>query len=247
MKDLVKNALSGDRRAIGRLISLAENGGKDAAALMREIQKRAKGAPVVGVTGVAGSGKSTLISFLAAEFRKRGKKVGIIAIDPTSPFSGGAFLGDRVRMAAVAMDEGVFIRSMGTRGTHGGLAPAVCDAAKILDACGFDLIIVETVGIGQDEVEVAKIADVTTVIVVPGLGDWVQTIKAGIMEIGDIFVINKSDLNGADETEMELKSMQELGGERSKNPAPILKTIALRGEGVDLLAAEVLRCLSAAL
>lgn len=241
MKDLVAQALAGETLSIARLISRVEREAKGFREGMREVHGKVRGVPIVGVTGVAGSGKSTLIAGVAKRFRSEGKRVGIIAIDPTSPFSGGAVLGDRVRMTELLTDAGVFIRSMGTRGMSGGLASAVYDVAWILDACGFDRIIVETVGIGQDEVDVARIAETTLVVLVPNLGDAVQMIKAGIMEIGDILVVNKADLPGAEQTAAELEAMLELGGRPAGWKPPILKTAAQRGEGIDALFAEIER------
>lgn len=239
MSDLVAKALAGDALSIARLISTVEREAPDALGAMREIHRKVRGVPILGVTGVGGSGKSTLIAAVAKAFRAEGRRVGIIAIDPTSPFSGGAVLGDRVRMTDLLTDEGVFIRSMGTRGMSGGLASAVYDVAWILDACGFDQIIVETVGIGQDEVDVAKIAETTLVVLVPGLGDSVQMIKAGIMEIGDILVVNKADLPGAEQTVAELEAMLDLGGRHAERKIPIFKTSAKKGEGIAELFAEI--------
>lgn len=239
MTNLVEKALKGDRLSIARLISLVEKDDNVANAAMKEIHLHTKGVPVIGVTGVAGGGKSTLISRLALEFLNQGKRVGIVAIDPTSPFTGGALLGDRVRMSDIAMHEGVFIRSMGTHDAQGGLACAVFDAIWILDACGFDIIFVETVGAGQDEVDIVRVADTTIVVLVPGLGDYVQTIKAGIMEIGDILVVNKADIPGNEQTVAELESMLNLGGRTSERRVPIVKTIARQGQGIAELTQEI--------
>lgn len=241
MKDLVAQALAGETLSIARLISRVEREAKGFREEMCSIHEKVRGVPVIGVTGVGGSGKSTLIAAVAKAFREEGLRVGIIAIDPTSPFSGGAVLGDRVRMTELLTDAGVFIRSMGTRGMFGGLASAVYDVAWILDACGFDRIIVETVGIGQDEVDVVRIAETTLVVLVPGLGDSVQMIKAGIMEIGDILVVNKADLPGAEQTAAELEAMLELGGRPAGWKPPILKAVANKGEGIDVLFAEIER------
>jgi LAO/AO transport system kinase len=239
MKDLVQSALKGDNLSIARLISRVEREEKGSLDAMRSVHKKVRGVPVIGVTGVGGSGKSTLIASLAKEFRKYGKKVGIIAIDPTSPFSGGALLGDRVRMGDVMTDSGVFIRSMGTRGAFGGLASAVYDVTWILDACGFDAVIVETVGVGQDEIDVVKIAETTLVVLVPGLGDSIQMIKAGIMEIGDVLVVNKADMPGVDQTVGELEAMLDLGGRGVERKIPVLRTVAKKGEGVAALYGEL--------
>ncbi len=235
MRELAERALRGDRRAIARLISLAESGSESLKEAMEIIHPRAGRAHVIGVTGVMGVGKSTLICEMALKYREMGKSVGIVAVDPTSPFTGGALLGDRVRMNPLASDGEVFIRSMGTRGKLGGLSGAVYDAVEILDASGKDIIIVETVGVGQAEVDVIRIADTTVVVLVPGLGDFIQTIKAGLMEIADIFVVNKSDRPGADSTVNELKSMMEI----SEKMVPVVCTSATEGEGVDELLVEV--------
>ena len=198
MADLASAILSGDARAVARGISLVENAGDDAASLVREIFPKSGNAFLVGITGAPGAGKSTLVDGLIARWRTSGKTVGVIAVDPTSPFSGGAMLGDRVRMQAHAQDAGVFIRSMATRGHLGGLAKATADAALVLDAAGKQIVTIETVGVGQDEVEIAHTADVAIVVLVPGMGDDVQVMKAGVMEIADIFVVNKADREGTD-------------------------------------------------
>lgn len=241
MKKLVKHAMNGDRRSIAKLISLVENEGEGAREAMGLVHKHTGNAYVIGVTGVAGSGKSTLICEIVKEFRSRDKRVGVIAIDPTSPFSGGAVLGDRVRMLELTHDEGVFIRSMGTHGSAGGLTSSVHDVIEILDSAGFDFVIVETVGAGQDEIDIVKFADTTLVVTVPGLGDFIQTIKAGIMEIGDILVVNKADRQGAGETVAELESMLDLGKSRTGRRPPILKTTAKDGSGTKELVVEVFR------
>lgn len=239
MKNLTTRALAGNTLSIARLISQVEREAEGFTEAMHLIHQKVRGVPIIGVTGVGGSGKSTLISRIAQTFRTEGKRVGIIAIDPTSPFSGGAVLGDRIRMTDLINDEGVFIRSMGTRGMSGGLASAISDVAWILDACGFDVILVETVGIGQDEVDIAQIAETTIVVLVPGLGDAVQMIKAGIMEIGDILAVNKADLPGVEQTVAELEAMLDLGDQSNKRPIPIVKTSALEGEGLDVLFEEI--------
>jgi LAO/AO transport system kinase len=239
MKDIAKKVLSGDSRAIARLITLAENSDSEAAKTMKDIYKHTGNAHVIGITGVMGSGKSTLISELTREYRKQGKTVGIIAIDPTSPFSGGALLGDRVRMMELAMDEGVFIRSMGTRGMLGGLASAVYDVVEILDASGKDVVIVETVGVGQAEVDVIKIADTTIVIIVPGLGDSIQTLKAGVMEIADIYVVNKADRDGVEQTVAEVESLVDITCSEKERKTPILTTVGKQGKGVKGLIKEI--------
>ena len=193
---LIERVSGGEPAAVARAISKIEDGAKDAAALMKEIYQRSRGALVIGITGPPGAGKSSLVDKLAMFYRQQGERVGIVAVDPSSPFSGGAILGDRIRMQTLGLDEGVFISSMATRGNLGGLARATVDAVAILDAAGYSKIVVETVGVGQDEVEVVKAADVSVVVLVPGMGDDIQAIKAGIKEIGDIFVINKAEKEG---------------------------------------------------
>lgn len=239
MKDIAKKVLSGDSRAIARLITFAENNDPSATSAMKDIHPHTGKAHVIGITGVMGSGKSTLIYELTRQYRKQGKTVGIIAIDPTSPFSGGALLGDRVRMMELAMDEGVFIRSMGTRGMLGGLASAVYDVVEILDASGKDVVIVETVGVGQAEVDVIKIADTTLVIIVPGLGDSIQTLKAGVMEIADIYVVNKADRDGVEQAVAEVESLVDITCSGKDRKTPILTTIAKQGKGIKELIEEI--------
>jgi LAO/AO transport system kinase len=233
---LADRVLAGDARAVARAISLIEDEAPEAADLVRAIFPRTGGAYLVGVTGPPGAGKSTLVDRLTAEMRRRDLSVGIVAVDPTSPFSGGAILGDRVRMQAHAGDAGVFIRSMATRGHLGGLARATSEAALVLDAAGKDIVVIETVGVGQDEVDIVRTADVSIVIIVPGSGDEVQALKAGIMEIADIFVVNKADREGADRTAASIDAMLAL--ERWDAGAwrpPILKTEATTGKGVPEL------------
>ncbi len=239
MNDIAKKVISGDPRAIARLITLSENNDPRAVNALKDIHPKTGNAHVIGITGVMGSGKSTLISELTQEYRKKGMTVGIIAIDPTSPFSGGALLGDRVRMMNLAMDDGVFIRSMGTRGMLGGLTSAVYDVVEILDASGKDVVIVETVGVGQAEVDIIKIADSTLVIVVPGLGDSIQTLKAGVMEIADIFVVNKADRQGVEKTIAEVESLVDISFSEKDRKTPILKTNAKKGEGIKKLIKEI--------
>jgi len=239
MKDISSKVLQGDPRAIARLITLAENNDPAAASAMKDIHPHTGHAHVIGITGVTGSGKSTLISELTRVYRKQGKKVGIIAIDPTSPFSGGALLGDRIRMTELAMDDGVFIRSLGTRGMLGGLAGAVYDVVEIFDASGKDIIFVETVGVGQAEVDVIKIADTTLVVIVPGLGDAIQTLKAGIMEIADIYVVNKADREGVDQTVAEVQSLVDISCSDKDRKTPILQTVTRDKKGVVELVDEI--------
>ncbi len=234
-RNLVERVLAGDRRAIASAISMAEN--RDAAAipLLQELFPKTGHGQVVGITGAPGAGKSTLAEKLAGEYRRQGARVGILAVDPTSPFSGGAILGDRVRMQSLAHDPGVYIRSMATRGQLGGLAPATQEAVTILDASGCDCILIETVGVGQDEVEVARLADATVLLLVPGLGDDIQTFKAGVMEIADVFVINKSDRQGADRVEQEVTAMLSLATRPDGWRPPIVKTVATTGQGIGEL------------
>ena len=237
---LSARVLAGDVRAVARAISLIENEAPEAAALIGRVFAHTGRAYLVGVTGPPGAGKSTLVDRLTTEYRKAGQKVGIIAVDPTSPYSGGAILGDRVRMQAHASDEGVFIRSMATRGNLGGLSRATAEAALVLDAAGFDIVIIETVGVGQDEVDIVRTADVSIVTVVPGTGDEVQALKAGIMEIADLFVVNKADREGADRTAASVEAMLSLSAwsDGAWRP-PILKTEATSGKGVPELVAGI--------
>jgi LAO/AO transport system kinase len=231
--------LAGEPRAVARAISIVEDGMAGAAELMRGVFPHTGRGLVVGITGSPGAGKSSLVDKLAALYRGRGERVGIVAVDPSSPFSGGAILGDRIRMQALGLDPGVFIRSMATRGNLGGLARATVDAVAILDAAGYGKIVVETVGVGQDEVEIVKTADCSVVVLVPGMGDDIQAIKAGIMEIGDVFVINKADRDGVLRTEKELEALLSLAHRPDGWLPPIVKTVATENKGIEELAAAV--------
>ena len=233
--DLAERVLAGDKRGVARLISLIEAEDEDAFVQLGKLHSRTGKAHIIGVTGPPGSGKSTIVDRMAKAFRLMDKKVGIIAVDPTSPFTGGAILGDRIRMLDLTLDEGVFIRSMGTRGHLGGLSRAASGAVKVLDAFGMDIILIETVGAGQSEVEIVSHAHTTIIVEMPGLGDEIQTIKAGIMEIGDIFVINKADRQGADKTAMEIQAMLGLNPEKPEWEPPIIQTIARTNKGIDAL------------
>jgi LAO/AO transport system kinase len=238
--ELLEQVFAGNLRAVARAITTVENDSRETPEIMKAVFDHAGKAFVIGITGSPGAGKSSLVDKLASFYRNRNEKVGIIAVDPSSPFSGGAILGDRIRMATLGTDKNVFIRSMATRGNLGGLARTTVDAVTILDAAGFQKIIVETVGVGQDEVEIAKAADVTVVVLVPGMGDDIQAIKAGIMEIGDIFVINKADRDGVLRTERELRMLLELSGTRPDSwDPPIVKTIATENKGIDELAKAI--------
>jgi LAO/AO transport system kinase len=230
---------SGEPRALARAISAIEDHAPESVELLKALFPHSGKARVIGLTGAPGSGKSTLVDQLAREYRKQGRTLGIIAVDPTSPYTGGAILGDRIRMQAHHADSGIYIRSMATRGFLGGLARATADVATVLDASGKDLILVETVGVGQDEVDIVRLADATIVILVPGMGDDVQTIKAGIMEIADIFVINKSDREGAERVEREIRAMQSLATRPDRWSPPIVKTVATEGTGVPELVAAI--------
>jgi LAO/AO transport system kinase len=227
---------SGDPRAVARVITAVENRAPESLAILKALFPHTGSGRLVGLTGPPGAGKSTLVDQLAREYRKRGQTVGIIAVDPTSPYTGGAILGDRIRMQAHHADPGIYIRSMATRGSLGGLARTTADVATVLDASGRDLIMIETVGVGQDEVDIVRLADVTIVILVPGMGDDVQTIKAGIMEIADIFVINKADREGAERVEREIRAMQTMAMRSDNWTPPIVKTVATEGAGITELA-----------
>jgi LAO/AO transport system kinase len=242
LSTLAESITAGDPRAIARGISLVENDSDAGPALIRELFARSGRAFLVGVTGAPGAGKSTIVDGLIARWRKAGSSVGVIAVDPTSPFSGGAMLGDRVRMQAHAQDAHVFIRSMATRGHLGGLARATHDAALVLDAAGKDFVAIETVGVGQDEVEIARTADVSIVVLVPGMGDDVQALKAGVMEIADIFVVNKADREGTDRTVAEIESLLGLHAyQEGEWRPPIIRTQATTGAGLDTLVDTIAR------
>ncbi|MFY9674445.1 MAG: methylmalonyl Co-A mutase-associated GTPase MeaB [Terriglobales bacterium] len=233
---LVDLLRSGDPRTLARAISTVENRQPGFSDLLKELFPHTGHARVIGLTGAPGAGKSTLVDQLAKYYRKENQTVGIIAVDPTSPYTGGAILGDRIRMQDHYADPGIFIRSMATRGSLGGLARTTADVTTVLDASGRDRILIETVGVGQDEVDIVRLADITVVILVPGMGDDVQTIKAGIMEIADIFVINKSDRDGAERVEREIRAMQSLDIRKDGWTPPIVKTVASDGTGTKELA-----------
>jgi LAO/AO transport system kinase len=239
---LVDRLRSGDARALARAISTVENRAPGWSELLKALFPHTGKARVIGMTGPPGAGKSTLVDQLAKHYRKENQTVGIIAVDPTSPYTGGAILGDRIRMQDHYSDAGIYIRSMATRGSLGGLARATADAATVLDASGRDVVMIETVGVGQDEVDIVRLADVTVVILVPGMGDDVQTIKAGIMEIADIFVINKSDREGAERVEREIRAMQSLASRKLNDrwTPPIVKTVASEGGGTKELAQAII-------
>ncbi len=231
---------SGEPLALARAISAVENRAPGWSELLKALFPHTGKARIIGLTGAPGSGKSTLVDQLAKHYRKEKQKVGIIAVDPTSPYTGGAILGDRIRMQDHHADPGIYIRSMATRGSLGGLARATADVATVLDASGRDRILIETVGVGQDEVDIVRLADVTVVILVPGMGDDVQTIKAGIMEIADIFVINKSDHEGAERVEREIRALQSLATRNDGWTPPVVKTVATEGTGTQELADAII-------
>lgn len=238
-KNLVERLRAGDTRALARAISLVENASQEAAAVLSACFPYTGHALRIGLTGAPGAGKSTLVDRLARHYRAQNHRVGILAVDPTSPFTGGAILGDRIRMQSHHADPELYIRSMATRGFLGGVASATADAASIVEASGATRLMIETVGVGQDEVEIVRLADVTVVILVPGLGDDVQSIKAGILEIADIYVVNKSDREGADRVEREIRAMQSLGGHIDGWVPPVVRTVATTGEGTARLAEAI--------
>ena len=239
--DWARRVCAGEVRALSRAISAIENHEPEAEALLRTLFPRTGKAYLTGVTGAPGTGKSTLVDRLSAYYRSKREEVGIIAVDPTSPYSGGAILGDRIRMQGHAGDSGVFIRSMATRGFLGGLARATAEVALLLDAAGKRQVLVETVGVGQDEIDIVRLADCVLVLLVPGLGDDVQSMKAGLMEIGDIFVLNKSDREGADRLEQQLHAMLSLVMPRDGWHPPIVRTVATENKGMDVLADTIAR------
>lgn len=232
IEEIAKGVLEGNRRSIARAITIIENNGTEAQKLVAEIYPHTGKAHIIGLTGAGGSGKSTLIEKMVREYRRLGKTVGVVAVDPTSPFTGGALLGDRIRMQELCNDKDVFIRSMATRNYAGGIAKATKDAVRILDAAGKDIVIVETVGAGQSEVEIIKVAQTIVVVHAPGLGDDIQAIKAGIMEIADIFVVNKADRDGADKTVIDIQSNLQLNSKERPWKPPVIKTTALTGQGI---------------
>src|SRR5438105_14969793 len=236
---LIDRVIAGEAQAVARAISTVEDGATGSAELMKRVYAHTGRGLIIGITGAPGAGKSSLVDKLAALYRQRGEQVGIIAVDPSSPFSGGAILGDRIRMQALSLDKGVFIRSMATRGNLGGLARATVEAVAIVDAAGYEKIIIETVGVGQDEIEIAKTADVCVVVLVPGMGDDVQTMKAGIMEIGDVLVINKADRDGVLRTEKELEALLSFGTRTDEWQPPIVKTVAIENKGIEDLALAI--------
>ena len=232
MDRLLQDLLKGDTRALSRVITRVENRSADSLDILRQLFPHTGKSQIIGVTGSPGSGKSTLVDRVAAEFRKKNNAVGIIAVDPSSPFTGGAILGDRIRMQTLGVDPGVYIRSMATRGHLGGLAAATADVAAVLEAAGKDPVLIETVGVGQDEIDIVRLAEISIVVLVPGMGDDIQALKAGIMEIGDIFVINKCDRPGVEKMERAILGLLSLGHRADGWQPPIVKTTATKGEGV---------------
>lgn len=235
----LEKLFEGDTRTVARAITRVENGSSGAADLMKAVFPKTGNAVIIGITGAPGAGKSSLVDKLALHYKEKGERIGIVCIDPSSPFSGGAILGDRIRMATLGLDKNIFIRSMATRGNLGGLSRATVDAVAILDAAGFNKVIVETVGVGQDEVEIVKTADVSVVVLVPGMGDDIQAIKAGIMEIGDVFVINKADREGVLRTQKELEALLSLAHRPDMWNPPIVRTIATENKGIEDLSAAI--------
>jgi LAO/AO transport system kinase len=237
--DLLERARAGDKRSTARLLSVVENDEPGAAEALRALYPLTGHAEIVGITGPPGGGKSTLVNRLAGAYRATTDRVAVVAVDPSSPFSGGAILGDRIRMRERFLDEGLFIRSMASRGHSGGLARATSRIVNVLDALGYGVVLVETVGVGQEEVEVVRVADTVCLVTVPGLGDDIQAIKAGVLEIADVLVVNKADRPGADETARDLAQMLTLGAPRIAWKPPIIRTVAATGEGTDELVAAI--------
>ena len=233
--EIIQGVLAGNPRSIARAITHIENNTADASRIVASIYSHTGKANIIGITGAGGAGKSTLIEKIIREYRRRNKTVGVVAVDPTSPFTGGAFLGDRIRMQELTMDQGVFIRSMASRNYLGGIAKATKDAVKVLDASGKDIILVETVGAGQSEVEIIKVAHTVVVVHAPGLGDEIQAIKAGMMEIADVFVVNKGDRENANKTIMDIQTIMQMDNKEKGWKAPVLRTVALTGEGISEL------------
>lgn len=238
-EEIAKGILAGNRRSIAKAITIVENDDQEAKKLIAEIYPHTGKAHIIGLTGAGGAGKSTLIEKMVKEYRRIGKKVGVVAVDPTSPFTGGALLGDRIRMQELCMDKDVFIRSMATRNHAGGIAKATKDAVRVLDASGKDIVIVETVGAGQSEVEIIRVAQTIVVVHAPGLGDDIQAIKAGIMEIADIFVMNKADREGADKAVIDIQSNLQLNNKEKPWKPLVLRTVALTGEGIPELIGQI--------
>ena len=239
IEEIGRGVLAGDRRSIARAITIVENNTAQTQKLITSIYPHTGKAHIIGITGPGGSGKSTLIEKMIRKYRQKDNTVGVVAVDPTSPFTGGAFLGDRIRMQQLSTDQGVFIRSMATRNYMGGIAKATRDAVKVLDAAGKDIVIVETVGAGQSEVEIIKVAKTVVVLFAPGLGDEIQAIKAGIMEIGDIFVVNKADRENANKAVMDIQAMLQLNNKKRAWKPPVMKTVALTGEGVPQVVEKI--------
>lgn len=237
--DLLSRARGGEKLAIARVLSVVENDEPGAADILRAVFPQTGRAAVIGITGPPGGGKSTLVSRLTAAYRERGGRVGIVAVDPSSPFTGGAILGDRIRMRDRFLDEGVFIRSMASRGHSGGLAGATARVVNVLDALGREVVLVETVGVGQEEVDVVRVADTVVLVTVPGLGDDIQAIKAGVIEIADVLVVNKADRSGADQAARDLAQMLTLGPSRSEWKPPVIRTTATTGDGIPELMAAI--------